>query len=333
MCGLFGMLDLNQTFSGKKKAKMIAALAQASEVRGTDATGIAYNSGGSLNICKRPVPAHQMRFRIPSDAKVIMGHTRMTTQGSAKRQENNHPFRGEVDGSGFALAHNGVLYNDIELRLSENLPDTSIETDSYIAVQLIEQQGTLNFGSLKRMAEKVEGSFAFSVLDEGDTLFLIKGDNPLCIYHFHKPDVYLYASTEEILTKAIRRMHIALGAPQRIPVNDGEILRIDRDGTIARDTFNIQPTSLFRYVPRYFRLYDRPAPKQSTYRKQLLEFGEEMGVSTRELEWLDRMGLSDSDLENAIFDDGFRIDLLIGAGYYDDLEGGWFDESACRYAW
>ena len=43
---------------------------------------------------------------------------------------------------------------------------TSVETDSYVAVQLLEQQKTLDFDSLQAMAEKVEGSFVFTVLDK-----------------------------------------------------------------------------------------------------------------------------------------------------------------------
>ena len=37
----------------------------------------------------------------------------------------------------FALAHNGVLYNDRNLKDSENLPKTCIETDSYVAAKAI----------------------------------------------------------------------------------------------------------------------------------------------------------------------------------------------------
>ena len=36
---------------------------------------------------------------------------------------------------------------------------TSVETDSYVAVQLLEKNKTLDFDSLKSMAEAVEGSF------------------------------------------------------------------------------------------------------------------------------------------------------------------------------
>ena len=107
-----------------------------------------------------------------------MGHTRMTTQGNEKFNYNNHPFYGHAD-KNFSFAHNGVLYNDIELRKEKHLPKTKIETDSYVAVQLIEQQGKLNFDALKNMAESVQGSFCFTALDENNTLYIVKGSNPM----------------------------------------------------------------------------------------------------------------------------------------------------------
>ena len=96
MCCLFGLIDYSHSFTGKQKAKIIHALATSAEVRGTDASGIAYNSGGKLHVYKRPVPGHQLPLRIPNDAAVIMGHTRLTTQGNGKRNYNNHPFLGSA---------------------------------------------------------------------------------------------------------------------------------------------------------------------------------------------------------------------------------------------
>ena len=180
MCCLFGMLDYGGNFTGRQRTALLSILAAECEARGTDASGIAYNSGGSLHVYKRPMPAHKLRFRIPNDAPGIMGHTRMTTQGSEKKNYNNHPFLGQAGGQRFALAHNGVLHNDRMLRRSLKLPQTKIQTDSYVAVQLIEKKKALDLASLKYMAEQVEGSFTFTVLDEGNTWYLVKGDNPMC---------------------------------------------------------------------------------------------------------------------------------------------------------
>ncbi len=137
-----------------------------------------------------------------------MGHTRMTTQGSARRNQNNHPFAGRAGDSRFALAHNGVIFNDLELRRSNRLPTTAIETDSYIAVQLIERQKEVSPHSLRRMAEVLEGHFTFTVLDQGDTMYFIRGDNPLTIWWCPDMGVYLYASTKEILERAVKVLGI-----------------------------------------------------------------------------------------------------------------------------
>ena len=111
MCCLFGLIDYEKRLSVRQRERMLRTLSISCEARGIDATGIAYNTGGRLKIYKRPFPAHLMRFRLPKDANIIMGHTRMTTQGNGSKNYNNHPFSGFA-GVPFALAHNGVLHND-----------------------------------------------------------------------------------------------------------------------------------------------------------------------------------------------------------------------------
>lgn len=174
MCALFGLIDYGNKFLARQRAKIISVLSKECEVRGTDATGIAYNSNGKLHIFKRAVPAHKMRFRLPENANIIMGHTRMTTQGSETFNYNNHPFFGAINGTTFALAHNGVLSNDKLLRRTENLPETHIQTDSYVAVQLIEKENILNLESLKNMAEKPRVRFAIRFLATVTSCILLR---------------------------------------------------------------------------------------------------------------------------------------------------------------
>ena len=154
MCALFGWLDYKGIVSDRLLKKLTQALANAAEERGTDASGIAYVKDGKVTIYKRPKPAHKLRFNAPNGTRAVMGHTRMTTQGNENFNYNNHPFYGHADVN-FAFAHNGVLYNDKELKTEKHLPQTQIETDSYVAVQLLEQQSKLDFDSLKGMAVPV----------------------------------------------------------------------------------------------------------------------------------------------------------------------------------
>ena len=238
MCCLFGMIDCHGRFSARKKAHILSVLATECEERGTDATGIAYCTHDHLSIYKRPLEAHRLRFRVPEDSRVIIGHTRMTTQGKASRNRNNHPFSGKAGAQHFALAHNGILFNDQILRRTNHLPNTNIETDSYIAVQLIEQKKALDFSSLKYMAEQVEGTFTFTVLDQQENLYFVKGDNPICLYHYPRTGVYLYASTEAILARALDRLRLPLGSPQRIELDCGDLLKISVSGEQALASFD-----------------------------------------------------------------------------------------------
>ena len=238
MCCLFGLIDPNHTYTGKEKSKILHVLATASEARGTDATGYALNTGGKMHIYKRPVPGHKLQFRIRDDTTVVMGHTRMTTQGNEAKNENNHPFLGSVAGRPFALAHNGVLWNDKELRQELKLPQTKIETDSYIAVQLLETQASLDFASLKYMAEQVRGTFTFTVLTDRDALYFIRGDNPLYLCRFQSSGLYLYASTSEIMQDALRRLSFLREAPVLVDLNSGEILQVDASGALSRGNFD-----------------------------------------------------------------------------------------------
>ena len=297
MCCLFGFIDYAGALSVKQKNRLIRELSIAAEARGTDATGVAYNTSRGLQIYKRPLAAHRLHLRIPAEAHVVMGHTRMTTQGSAKKNFNNHPFFGCVKGKHFALAHNGVLWNDKELRMEENLPMTSVETDSYVAVQLLEQHQTLDFDSLKAMAEKVEGSFVFTVLDKDNSIWFVVGDNPLCVMFYD--GFLIYASTQEILCKAIKKLR--LKAPIDIlEPQEGEIMKINRTGRITTGIFTPHRTfeHWWRKYPFYRSYYeDTPASYDD-----LFSVAKAFGVTSDEVQALLDYGCSEEEIEEMLYD-------------------------------
>lgn len=298
MCCLYGLIDTRRSLPAKEKSRIISALAAAAEVRGTDATGIAYNSKGRLCIFKRPWPAHFMRFHIPQNASVIMGHTRMTTQGNAKWNYNNHPFPGHTGGHDFALAHNGILYNDDLLREELSLPVPRIETDSYIAVQLLEQKEALDLNSLQFMAEQVRGSFTFTVLDDADNLYFVKGDNPLCLWHFKSLGIYLYASTEEILGKAVQKLGMQKQKYKAVALCQGDILRISKEGAFAWARFK----SSFPHNG-WYRLLWRPYSYDGgqTHLDMLKSMAALFGYCPEEIEELHRQGFTTDEIEESFY--------------------------------
>ena len=300
MCSLFGIIDYDKKLTTRQKNTILNTLARECEVRGTDATGIAYNFAGRMRIYKRPLPAHKMRLHIPSGVNIVMGHTRMTTQGSEKHNQNNHPFAGKADGKSFALAHNGVLWNDKTLKLTEQLPDTSVETDSYVAVQLLEKQKALDFDSLKAMAETVEGSFVFTVLDSEDSIWFVVGDNPLCLFHYE--GFLLYASTEEILCKAAKRLRLGIPVNVQKP-EEGEILKIDWAGRVTMGNFIPHTTypHWWRYRPYYGSFLLDEEEQKSIY-GDLFDAAKSMGVSEDEIQALLDYGCDPDEIEELLYD-------------------------------
>ena len=64
MCCLFGLMDPNNTLSGREKSKILHILATAAEARGTDATGVAYNDEHGITIKKNPIPGHKIENHV-----------------------------------------------------------------------------------------------------------------------------------------------------------------------------------------------------------------------------------------------------------------------------
>lgn len=306
MCCLFGIHDYARGLTQKQKNRLLSILGTACEARGTDATGISFNVGGKLCIYKRPRPAHRMRFQVPAEVGVIMGHTRMTTQGSERKNHNNHPFPGNVRGSQFALAHNGMLYNDVRLRKQYKLPATKIETDSYVAAQLIEDSGKLDFAGLQYMAEKLEGSFTITVLTDKDDLYFVKGDNPLCLYHYPARGLYVYASTEEILRTALRQFPIDLGVPIRVDLVCGDILRIDKHGNQDLGTFDSSNLLPRMYAPWRDFEFQGATPKttastEDTYLDDLKSIAIFYGLYPEDVDALLADGFTTDDIEEMLY--------------------------------
>ncbi|HRU99612.1 MAG TPA: class II glutamine amidotransferase [Ruminococcus sp.] len=325
MCSLFGWLDYQGIVPYRIKKKLTQALANAAEERGTDAAGISYVHGKDVVIFKRPKPAHKLHFSIPERTVAVMGHTRMTTQGDEKHNYNNHPFPGLAGDTAFAFAHNGVLWNDKELRKDKQLPDTHIETDSYVAVQLLQQSDKLDFESLKDMAETVEGNFTFSVLDQNNSLYIIKGGNPMCLLHFPAFGLYVYASTESIMKNALKRVGLHKFAYERVQTDEGNILRIDKNGVIERSEFEPR---VFR--TRYGGWHDWEDEMFSIHEELLLAYCGCYGVDSSDVELLLEYGytcdeieemLADHDLLNETLRD---VKFMCGENLYEECYGGYF---------
>lgn len=310
MCCLFGFADYGHKLTRKQRLRLLSNLAIAAEVRGSDATGISFNVDEKQCIFKRPLPAHMMWYRLPASVTTVMGHTRMATQGSELVNANNHPFPGMAGQTHFSLAHNGVLTNDKTLRKKYKLPATKVETDSYVAVQLLSQCGQVDFDSLRFMAEELEGSFTITVLTDRDELYFVKGNNPLTIYRFPQSGLYVYASTEDILRKGLKNSRLNLGKAEPVRVFTGDILKIDGQGKISRSEFNDEKLYFTSYTHGFdwwpYREPRRPYlldddPSEDSYIDDLKAVGSCFGISPDEIDALLSEGISPEEIEEYLY--------------------------------
>ncbi len=312
MCALFGWLDYKGIVPYKILKKLTQALANAAEERGTDASGISYVRDGKITIYKRPKPAHKLRFNVPVGTKSVMGHTRLATQGDKLQNFNNHPFFGTAGDISFAFAHNGVLWNDKELRHDKKLPDTHIRTDSYIAVQLLESQDKLDFDSLRYMAETVEGNFTFTVLDQNNSLYIIKGSNPMCLLHFESFGLYIYASTESIMKNALRKVGLHKFASEKIEIVEGDILCINKTGEITRSEFEPK-----LYRSKYMSWYGNNEPYYGVHEELLLAYCGCYGVDSSDVELLLEYGYTCDEVEDMLADHALLHETLQAIKFED----------------
>lgn len=302
MCGLYGILSYGN--ESKDIAEITEALAIESAVRGTDATGYAYNKSNHIEVCKKSKSAYMMNFNMPKGVNAVMGHTRHATQGTLNYNENNHPFKGHCGKSEFALAHNGILSNDRELRRKLQLPSTIIETDSYIAVQLLETKKQLDFKSIKYMAEKVKGCYSFTILDNKNNLYIVKGDSPVSIFHFPEKKVYVYASTLSILWKALVDTELfadlQLHKYEDIDITDGEILKIYSSGQTQRGKFEFNEYASYGYDWRtgycgsYFSKDD--------YIDDIKSVASYYGYEEDDIDTMLRQGFTPDEIEQILYD-------------------------------
>lgn len=301
MCGLYGFLHYGNN-EIKNLSLLTNTLAEEAAVRGTDATGIAFNDKGRLSILKESKPAYRLNFKHSDNISAIIGHTRHSTQGSEKKNYNNHPFSGRCHNARFALTHNGVLMNDKDLRKQYRLPKSKIETDSYIAVQLLEYKKSLNAESIKFMAEAVEGSFSFSILDSNNSIWLVKGDSPLSILHFPDLKLYVYASTEEILWKALIETDLFCelknGKYEDIKITEGDILHILQNGELVYSKFS------FTDYSRYGRCnwWDYGADSGYSYIDDIKSIATYYGYSSEDIDSLLNQGFTPAEIEEILYE-------------------------------
>ncbi len=198
MCGIMGYYSFGKTIPDKEKITNMFSLL---ETRGRDACGFAFIEDNNLIVHKKPIKSSELIKEADWESltlpQVMILHTRMKTQGSEKNNANNHPLFSK---NGIAIVHNGIIYNDKEI-FGKKERDAEVDSESILHLLSIKTKGD----RIKRLFDRIEGSFAVAVIDRNDPdkLILIKKDNPIDLYYDSKSDILYFCSEREIMQQSL----------------------------------------------------------------------------------------------------------------------------------
>jgi len=247
MCGIMGYYSFGSKLPEKQKiANMFSLL----DTRGRDASGYAFIDKNNLVVHKAAIKSSEMvktkewlKLELP---RVMIFHCRMKTQGTEKNNANNHPI---FTKNGLALVHNGIIFNDEEI-FGKKQRDAEVDSEAILSLLSMKSRGD----KIKRLFERIEGSFAIALIDKNDPekLILIKKDNPIDFYFYSDDDILYFCSEREIIRQALNIQSISLRGfnigednYHNYEMQNNHCLLVNRDGV----------ESYQRYYPRRDRWY------------------------------------------------------------------------------
>ena len=175
-------------------------------------------------------------------------HTRMKTQGTEKNNNNNHPLYSKT---GTAIVHNGIIHNDKEI-FGKRQRDGEVDSEAILHMLSVKYKGD----KIKRLFDRLEGSFAVAVIDKNqpEKLFLIRRDNPIDLYFNSEDEILYFCSERGIMQdslgiKQLSRRGFNLGEHDYhfYEMENNHALIINKDGV----------ESYQKYKPRYTDWWDR----------------------------------------------------------------------------
>ena len=163
------------------------------------------------------------------------------------------------------------------------------------------------------MAEDVQGNFTFTILDQYNNLCFVKGSSPMFLIYFEKLGLFAYASTESIMSKAMKKSGLNGYRYSRILLSEGDILSIDRNGKTelsAFETFSFQND--FRYPDGY-----------DSHEELLLEMCGCFGLPEDDIIQLLDYGYTADDIEEMLMDSEMLEETISDIKEMNEYEDLW----------
>ena len=237
MCGIVGVV-------GNKPAPelLIAGLRQL-EYRGYDSVGISVFKQGEIKTLKTKGRIDNIALKLEQNplpnAFVGIGHTRWATHGEPS-DINSHPHGNHR----ISLVHNGIIENYLQIkeRMIRKGYIFESQTDTEALAKLVDyyyvQKGN-PLEAIKKVLEKIRGSYALGILFEGhpDTIYAIRKDSPLII-GLGKDENFIASDITAILDHTreyylLEEDEIAIIKKDKVTVLDHDLEEIHKEVQVA----------------------------------------------------------------------------------------------------
>jgi len=196
MCGIFGVvIRPTSQLSTAKIRKAFETMAKLSESRGKDASGILAWSGGREIVLKSPSrvadilnsSSYSDLARVldstadSNEPIVLIGHTRMMTQGDRTCPENNQPVLMETT----SVFHNGIIVNEdyVTDLLGADKRKHEVDTEVFgLLVQSYLQSGHGYEQAVKIANEQCEGANTYCCISSKESALTLTTTNGSMFY-------------------------------------------------------------------------------------------------------------------------------------------------------
>jgi glucosamine--fructose-6-phosphate aminotransferase (isomerizing) len=215
MCGIFGLFIESKSGIDVNELKVMSScLLKYSESRGKEATGISFKCGDHIDILKSPHPAKyfiksveykkffyelEEKRLIKNDPLVVIGHSRLATNGTQQKELNNQP----VQSKDLVCVHNGIIVNHQEL--TERFPQIErlSELDTEVFLKLINMfldEGDTLKASTQKAFEKIEGTASVALFNKRSKEAIVVTNTGSLYYRFSDAlGLFIFASEKRFL--------------------------------------------------------------------------------------------------------------------------------------
>lgn len=249
MCGIFGIVEYSNRYN---KWPIFRDLLLESCRRGTDAAGVGVFSSKNKTIIKREgsgrkmldLPEFKQKVVLKIDeASILIGQTRLATNGSPKIYENNQP----IEAKGITLVHNGIIINSRELSKKYGISEKQSDSKILAEILRIEYKRT---GSMReaivKISSQIAGTMNMMVVAKDKDKFIVNAaTNNGSLYLGKGKNFFIFASEKIFIDRVAIKNNLEIKV-LKIKANTG--IEIDERGGSKRYTINRPRASMERTI-------------------------------------------------------------------------------------